>query len=222
MVRKKEDGNSEATGFSDNFGASEKIKKFMANGGYGFCPHCYTNIAGSPPCDFPPERTVYCPFCGYEVEPDYIPYPPNEENEKLQDIRVVNATPHEVVIYVDGEPIYDPNMYESTTPQELIGVAPSLMRRVMRFPPSGILPRCRVETIPAGEILSSEGIIPLTKTKMGEVENLPEEKEGTIYIVSRIVAEALPQRKDLYFPNESVRNEKGQIVGCRSLCTLQK
>ena len=137
-------------------------------------------------------------------------------------ISVVNATPHEVVIFVDGEPTFDPNMYESATPQELVGVAPSLMRRIMKFSPSGILPRCRTETVSAGEIDSNKGIIPLTKTKMGEVENLPEEKEGIIYIVSRIVAEALPHRKDLYFPNESVRNEKGQIVGCRSLCTLQK
>lgn len=36
------------------------------------------------------------------------------------------------------------------------------------------------------------------------------------YIVSRMVANALPNRKDLLVPNELVRDDQGNIIGCRS------
>ena len=86
------------------------------------------------------------------------------------------------------------------------------------YPPDGVVARCKATTKSAGEIAG----IPITRTVMGEVEGLPHQKKDTILIVSRIIAEALPQRDDLFIPNETVRDEKGQIIGCRSLCTLQK
>lgn len=51
---------------------------------------------------------------------------------------------------------------------------------------------------------------------------LPKEKPGTYYIVSSMVQEAHPERKDFIAPNTSadsagaVRDEKGNIVGVRS------
>lgn len=39
----------------------------------------------------------------------------------------------------------------------------------------------------------------------------------TYYIVSQIVKSALPTRKDLLVPAEVVRDENGNIVGCKSL-----
>ena len=59
--------------------------------------------------------------------------------------------------------------------------------------------------------------IPLSKTVFGEAQGLPEQKKGTYYIVSSLVCQAYPDRKDFLIVNETVRNEKGQIVGCRSL-----
>jgi hypothetical protein len=49
------------------------------------------------------------------------------------------------------------------------------------------------------------------------VEGLPDSVAGTLYVVSRIVAEACPHRSDLVFPVDLVRREDGSIVGCRRL-----
>lgn len=63
-----------------------------------------------------------------------------------------------------------------------------------------------------------EGGIPLTRTVYGKAEGLSDYKEGTFYIVSQLVKNALPQRKDLLVPTNVVRNKAGNIVGCESLC----
>lgn len=79
--------------------------------------------------------------------------------------------------------------------------------------PSGTLARVSCETVVIGE----EGGIPITTNKYGEVEGLPEPKEDTIFIVSALVAGRVPHRSDVFIPNEAVRDEKGRIVGCKSL-----
>lgn len=57
----------------------------------------------------------------------------------------------------------------------------------------------------------------VTGTSYGEVEGLPAPSNGTIYIVSSLVAARCVGRTDVFIPNESVRDEQGRIVGCRSL-----
>lgn len=57
----------------------------------------------------------------------------------------------------------------------------------------------------------------MTTTSYGDVENLPAPEPETIYVVSSIVAQRVPERNDVYIPNESVRDESGRIIGCRSL-----
>jgi hypothetical protein len=52
------------------------------------------------------------------------------------------------------------------------------------------------------------------------VEGLSDSVAGTLYIVSRIVAEACPHRSDLVFPVDLVRREDGSIVGCKRLGRL--
>lgn len=47
-----------------------------------------------------------------------------------------------------------------------------------------------------------------------EVVNLPDPKPGTYYVVSKMLAQACPERKDLIFPGTLVRNESGDVVGC--------
>lgn len=51
----------------------------------------------------------------------------------------------------------------------------------------------------------------------GEVTGLPEYQEGTYYVVSAMVRQALPHRKDLLSPGQLIRNEAGQPVGCLGL-----
>jgi len=58
---------------------------------------------------------------------------------------------------------------------------------------------------------------PTSRTNFGEPEGLPEFKQGTFYIVSQLVKSTLPDRIDLLVPAEVVRDEKGNIIGCKSL-----
>lgn len=78
--------------------------------------------------------------------------------------------------------------------------------------PEGLV-RLKAVTVPAGEI---DGV-PVTKTEFGTPEGMPEFKEGVFIVVSQLVKTALPSRSDLLVPAEVVRDEKGNIVGCKSL-----
>lgn len=71
--------------------------------------------------------------------------------------------------------------------------------------------RVSVGSTPVGKINGIQISVP----EYGEVVNLPEEKKDTYYIVSQMVAAALPDRLDLLYPGELVRDEKGLPVGCK-------
>ena len=62
------------------------------------------------------------------------------------------------------------------------------------------------------------GGISIGHTQYGSVVDLPEEKEGTLYIVSSVVRCALPDRKDLVSPTNTVR-DSGGIVVCATALT---
>ena len=85
-------------------------------------------------------------------------------------------------------------------------------------------------------VIPSDGIARVTETKtvapsidvdgvtvetfvsaFGEVENLPPQEEGIMVIVSALVASAAKGRDDLLVPGELVRDDGGNIVGCKSL-----
>ena len=85
-------------------------------------------------------------------------------------------------------------------------------------------------------VIPSDGIARVTETKtatpsidvdcvvietfmsaFGEVENLPPQEEGVMLIVSALVASATKARYDLLVPGELVRDDGGNIVGCKSL-----
>jgi hypothetical protein len=51
----------------------------------------------------------------------------------------------------------------------------------------------------------------------GEVIDLPEPVDGTYYIVSMLVRSACPDRKDLLSPGDLIRDNSGQILGCKNL-----
>ena len=85
-------------------------------------------------------------------------------------------------------------------------------------------------------VIPSDGIARVTETKtvapsidvdgvivetfissFGEVENLPPQEDGMMIIVSALVASAAKGRDDLLVPGELVRDDGGNIVGCKSL-----
>jgi hypothetical protein len=86
----------------------------------------------------------------------------------------------------------------------------------MAIAPSGNLARCREVSTSVGNI---DGV-PLVSKTFGTVEGLPEAQDGTIYIVSALVLAALKGsgRTDVVCPGDPVRNDAGQIIGCRSFC----
>ena len=59
-------------------------------------------------------------------------------------------------------------------------------------------------------------MIPVYTVATGNVEGLPEQAGGVLLIVSAMVRCAAPERRDLVSPADFARDEKGNIVGCRS------
>ena len=110
-----------------------------------------------------------------------------------REVKIINLTPHEVtVVGSNGEVL-------------------------AKFPPSGQVARCAVTRTAVGEING----IPVSRNVMGEIQGLPEKSEGTIYIVSRVVAEAAKGiRDDLVIPDDSVRDHEGRIIGCKGFAVV--
>lgn len=115
--------------------------------------------------------------------------------------KVINMTPHAVRVFLDADGV-----------------------KVHTYMPSGKSIRLESETYKVGEI---DGV-PLTRTRYGNPiivsdglsEELYFETPGVYYIVSAMVAQALPHRKDFLVPAEQVRDSEGKIIGCRSLGTI--
>ena len=108
-------------------------------------------------------------------------------------MNIINLTPHAVVVQM---PSYD----------------------TVTFPPSGEL--ARVETTRVR--ISPHGVpVPVFKTDWGEVTGLPDPVEGTIYIVSTLVAQQVPMRGDVFSPDTSpsgaIRDESGRVVAVTGL-----
>lgn len=82
--------------------------------------------------------------------------------------------------------------------------------------PSGSVARISVETTPVGII---DGI-QITKNVYGDIVGLPKPKEGRYYIVSSLVAQQVPNRDDVLVTNDAVRDDKGRIIGCKSLARI--
>ena len=120
--------------------------------------------------------------------------------------RLVNLNPHEVVLLGDG--------------QQLV------------LPPSGTVPRrvlgggttVTVGALGAGGGTGEETPVTLSLTYgeglVGLDPPLPDPQPGVLYVTSRVVAEHCPQRDDLAWPHELVRDTAGRPVGARGLATV--
>lgn len=65
-----------------------------------------------------------------------------------------------------------------------------------------------------GDCGMHEHITPVRK-RFGAVTGLPDPREHVLYIVSQIVFDALPKRRDLLVPHDMVRDAQGRVTGCR-------
>jgi len=122
----------------------------------------------------------------------------NEEEEiNLSGVEIVNLTPHEVNLYLgNGE--------------------------VISYPPANkeAPARAAMNTKIIGYLNINNQSIPITRNTYGELENVPPPSPNKLFIVSALAAQAAPWRKDLIIPSDPVRNEKNQIVGCKSFSII--
>lgn len=79
--------------------------------------------------------------------------------------------------------------------------------------PYGQVARCSEIVQPAG---FHQGIALVHKT-YNDVHDLPDPEAGVLLIVSAMVRQALPYRQDLASPGDLIRDENGNITGCRNL-----
>lgn len=108
--------------------------------------------------------------------------------------KLVNLTPHIV------------NLFDMTGEKLLVNIEPTA--------PAA---RCSVKNEKIGE---ADGV-PLFASSYGEVIDLPEPQEDTIFIVSLVVRQALPNRTDLASPGELIRDSEGKPIGAKGLAMNQ-
>lgn len=83
------------------------------------------------------------------------------------------------------------------------------------FPKGEFNIRISSSTVDAGFTVNN---IKITTTEYGKVNGLPEWQPFVYYIVSAMVkCASWPNRTDLLVPAEQVRDDKGMIIGYRSL-----
>ena len=102
-----------------------------------------------------------------------------------------NLTPHPVTLVVDGQTV--------------------------TLPPDGTPPRVSTTETPVGTVAVDGAEVPIFQVSTGELDNLPEQQPGVWLLVSRMVAEAAPHRRDLVIPHGLVRDDAGRVVGCSAL-----
>ena len=117
---------------------------------------------------------------------------------------IINCTPHDVNIYTpSGCYMRDGFLYlrdyEGEFPQPFL-----------TYPAAKEPARVTFIQKPAGMV---DGIF-IHRWVPREIAGLPEPKKDTYYIVSQMLAQACPERKDLIFPGTLVRDESGDVVGC--------
>lgn len=128
------------------------------------------------------------------VDPEYVPEMRKERT------MLINLTPHVLTLYDE-----------------------SGQKEFSRIAPAGQVARVKTTATIVGKV-SIDGIeVPVVETNYGAIENLPDSKLDTIYIVSILVIAALRQqgisRNDVVAPDTGpesvVRDAEGRILGVR-------
>lgn len=123
-------------------------------------------------------------------------------------MKFVNMCPHKLVIAAEDATAADINQGKKI---------------LLTLEPSGTVARVDVDTqvtsyLARGpeEDTGTYGAVPVFKAQMGSVQHLPAPEDGTIYVVSFLVAQAAA-REDVLSPGELIRGEDGMPIACRGL-----
>lgn len=119
------------------------------------------------------------------------------ENQSKKVVELKNYTPHQINLLLGDD-------FVALPPKGLARVSSSLEKMV--------------KEIYIDRALSKNGI-PIVDVVFSEVEGLPEEEENVFIVVSSMVLDAVKAsgsgRKDLLAPAMQVRDEAGNVIGCR-------
>ncbi|MCX7946876.1 MAG: hypothetical protein N2557_07985 [Hydrogenophilus sp.] len=109
---------------------------------------------------------------------------------RLGDHTLINLTPHEVVVDYPGSEDWDPV--------------------VLRIPPSGFVARAEMDSAAREPVHIG---VPIRFIRP-RAATIPEPRDGVIFVVSSLVAQALKGREDVVAPDtdRARRDERGQIV----------
>lgn len=88
---------------------------------------------------------------------------------------------------------------------------------VVTIPPSGQVARCAVTRVQVDTITVDGVTVPINKTQFGAVSDLPDPQPSTVYVVSALVAQAVPDRQDVLIVDDAVRDDQGRIIGAKAL-----
>ena len=112
-------------------------------------------------------------------------------------MKIINLTPHPLNLMPEGPD-----------------------RPMVTIPPSGLVARCAVDRVQVDTITVDGIAVPVNQTRFGEVSDLPDPQPDTIFVVSALVAQAVPDRQDVFIVDDAVRDEQGRIIGCRALAHI--
>lgn len=121
---------------------------------------------------------------------------------------MVNLTPHQITLRT--EDVMIDNWLIPDVHDEFIRSSELLI------PPSGIVTRIQEVQSREDRFFLGQAIC-LSKVRFGKPINLPEKTKGVIYVVSRIVAQHLSDREDVFCPGDLIRDNQGNIIGCKGL-----
>ena len=87
--------------------------------------------------------------------------------------------------------------------------------KIISIAPSGTVARCN-QTVSVVDTVTVDGHkIQVTSVILGDVTDLPDPQDGTVFIVSRLVADKMrDSRKDLLIPGPLLRDKDGKVIGC--------
>lgn len=109
-------------------------------------------------------------------------------------MKVINLTPHSINLMPEG-----------------VGGP------VMTIHPSGQVARCVVSRRQVDTIIVDGLPVPVNRTQLGEVVGLPDPQDDTVYVVSSLVAQAVPDRADVLIVDDAVRDDMGNVIGAKAL-----
>ena len=126
-----------------------------------------------------------------------VPIPVPKENKGRVRMRIINLTPHALNLMPEGP--------DGPT---------------VTIPPSGLVARCAVDRVQVDTVTVDGISVPVNQTRFGEVSDLPDPRPDTIYVVSALVAQAVPERQDVFITDDAVRDDQGRIIGARALAHI--